>query len=183
MIEEHRKMVRAMYGKRDRRMVTALLDETILWTDDVADALGVGKTEVYKLYSAGRIKADAHPTGVHPTGVPVGDAHGGSRGFREIRGITRGRLLWWGWAAGRFDWDPETGEFARAGQPDGSDTVRRARLRLAADAPLTAEQRTLLTKRVENPEMSLSELAELVGITKDTLAGRLRRVLADVPHE
>ena len=64
---------------------------------------------------------------------------------------------------------------ARAYRAATAEAVEIAALGDLADQPVSAVLRQAAEYRRDNPNMSLLELAESLGVTKDTYAGRLRR--------
>jgi hypothetical protein len=175
LIDDHLAFVREMYAGRDPRYVAVLNSERVLWTEDLVRLFGITDQRAYVLYSAGRdLFEEGHL--VHPGGIPVADTSGGFRGQHEIRGITEGRLVFWAVGARRAFWHPERGELVWLDPNSNEGLVERARAALEnADVP--GHYREVLQARVDNPELTSTQIAELLGVSKATFTSKLRRAL------
>lgn len=175
LLADHAALVRDRFAGRDPRLVSALLDQTPMWTEDLVRMFGITDQRTYVLYSHGRDLAEAGYL-IHPGGIPIADTSGGFRGDAEIRGVSRGRLALWALGVGRALWDPEAGEI-RWLDPNSTDAlVARARLALA-NPNVPTHYRTTLQARVDNPTMTATQIAKKLGITKAAFTSKLRRAL------
>ncbi len=174
LVDNHAALVRDRFAGRDERLVERLLDETVLWTEDLVRLLALTEQRTYMLYSAGRDLFEAGEL-IHPGGIPVADTSGGRRGDSEIRGITLGRFLLWALGAGRAIWNPATGEIDWVDPNSTESQVDRARIALAGEKGLSPAYRAVLQARVDYPTNTIAEIAAKLGITKATYWSRLRR--------
>jgi hypothetical protein len=175
LLADHADLVRNRFRTRDPRLVRILLDETPLWTEDLVRMFGITEQRTYVLYSHGRDLAEAGYM-IHPGGIPVPDTSGGFRGDSEIRGISRGRLALWALGAHRAIWNPETGEITWIDADSTASLVARARAALDNPA-VPAHYRPILQARVDNPDLTTTQIAERLGTTKAQFTSKLRRAL------
>lgn len=107
MLDDYVSMIHEQYtlANADPKLVAELLDLTIMGTEDLEKFFGYErKTRVYQLYTAIREYAAIGQV-PHPSVMPDTDATGGHRGARDIRGVTKGMVIWWQLQSGRRRWD------------------------------------------------------------------------------
>lgn len=176
LVDDHIELINTVYADADPRMRNLLLDQTVMWTEDVLRLFGHGHVWTYLSYAAGRDLAEAGEL-IHPGGIPIADTSGGFRGTKEVRGIIKGRLLYWGMtAAGRLSWNPATGDFDVVAATDPDNQIERARAALA-NPRLPEHHRRVLAARVEHAGLPTRAVGALIGMTKAAYTSKLRRSL------
>jgi hypothetical protein len=175
ILRQHLALVREMYADRDPRLVRELEDDTVLWTDDLADMFGITAQRIHMLYISGRDLFDAGYL-IHPAGIPVADTFGELVAGVPRRGVTRGRMALWALGAHRAIWNPDAGTLSWIKSDSTASQVERA-LKALRRPQVSGDHRVVLEARVAHPEKTTTEIASLLGMTKAQFTSRLRRAL------